>query len=319
MVLIGAFLVALVATPAAMRLARRVSLLDHPGDLKIQGHAVPYLGGLGVAAGLAVGVLPARAALLIPVALALALGIVDDARSVVPKVRFVAEVAIGLAVALLLPVRMPGVLGAVGVILVVVVLINGVNMIDGLDGLAGGVALMSALGFALILDGDGRVVALALAGGLAGFLVFNKPPAKVYMGDGGAYLVGTALAVLLCLAWADREPLAVSAGALPLVACPVADLGCAVLRRLRMHAPLFAGDRSHPYDRLVDAGWSHERTVATYIAAQAVLSAVGIAATRLSSSSAVAVAVAVGLAIVSLGTALAWRPMSRPTGPKAAA
>jgi UDP-GlcNAc:undecaprenyl-phosphate GlcNAc-1-phosphate transferase len=84
-VLIAAFVVALVVTPLAMRLARRTGLLDRPGDLKIQTRPIPYLGGLAVAAGLAVGVVPARRALLLPLAMALALGVTDDARHLDPR------------------------------------------------------------------------------------------------------------------------------------------------------------------------------------------------------------------------------------------
>jgi UDP-GlcNAc:undecaprenyl-phosphate GlcNAc-1-phosphate transferase len=195
---------------------------------------------------------------------------------------------------------MPSVLGVLALIVVTVVLVNGVNMVDGLDALAGGVALMSALGFAVLLDGDARTIALALAGGLGGFLVFNRPPARIYLGDGGSYLVGTTLAVLLCLAWRSESAPAVSAGSLFLVACPVADLACAVLRRLRDRRPLFMGDRSHPYDRLVDAGWSKPRAAGTYIAVQAVLSAVGAGVGRLGTAAATAVTVAtiVGLLAV---------------------
>lgn len=315
MVLIVAFLVALAATPPAMALARRLDLLDHPGDFKVQTSAVPYLGGLAVAAGLAVGVVPAHPSLLVPLGLALALGVVDDARPIGPAIRLAAEVAVGLAAAAVLPVRVPGALGVAAVTVAVVVLVNGVNMIDGLDALAGGVALMSALGFAIALDGDARTVALALAGGLAGFLVFNRPPAKIYLGDGGAYLVGTALAVLLSLAWARHRPLAASVGLLPLVASPVAELGFAVLRRLRSGRHLFAGDRSHIYDQLVDGGWSTKRAVGACIFVQALLSAIAVGAIRLSPAAAGAVAGACALALVLAVTALGFlSPTSPETG-----
>ena len=67
--------------------------------------------------------------------------------------------------------------------------LNAVNLLDGLDGVAAGCGLVSALGIA-VLDDGARVPALALAGGLAGFLVFNRPPARIYLGDAGAYLIG---------------------------------------------------------------------------------------------------------------------------------
>lgn len=317
MVLIAAFVVALVVTPLAMRLARRTGLLDRPGVLKIQTRPIPYLGGLAVAAGLAVGVVPARRALLLPLAMALALGVTDDARHLDPRLRLVAEAAIGAAVAAVLPTRLPGPLGFVLVAAVVVVMVNGLNMIDGLDAMAAGVAAVSALGFALVLHGDARTVALSLGGALAGFLVFNRPPARIYLGDGGAYLVGTAMAALLVMAWAPSRPLAVSLGSLTLAACPVGELAFAVVRRRRSRAPLWAGDRDHIYDQLVRRGWSTTRTVAAYTAAQALLAAIAvtIAAVRLHASVA---AMAVATTALVLAVAVAASGFLAPTHPETA-
>lgn len=316
MVLILAFLAALAATPLAMGLARRTGLLDRPGDLKIQTQAIPYLGGLGVAAGLAVALVPARPALLLPLGMALLLGVVDDARHVEPLARLGVEVAVGLATAAVLPTRLPGPVGWAAVTLVVVLVINGVNMIDGLDALAAGVGLVSAAGFALALDGDARTVALGLAGALAGFLVFNRPPARVYLGDGGAYLLGATMAALLVLAWAPERELALSLGALPFVACPVGEVAVSVLRRKRSGARLSAGDRSHVYDQLVQRGWSRNRSVAVYVTTQAVLSALALVAVQLSPSLAGAAVVAGGVALLGVVAALGFLT---PTYPETAA
>lgn len=306
MVMIAAFLVALAATPASMWLARRVDLFDRPGDLKVQSTPVPYLGGLGVAAAVVVGLVGGHRALWLPLGMALAIGVLDDARGMGPATRLSAEVLTGLVAAAVLPVRLPGVVGTAAVTIAVVLLINGVNLIDGLDALAGGVALASALGFALVLNGDGRSLALALAGGLAGFLVFNWPPARVYMGDGGAYLVGTALALLLCFAWQRRNPLALSLGSLPLVAVPLAEIGCAVLRRARSGARLFAGDRGHGYDRLVSRRWSRNRAVSLYVVGQAVLSAAAVGAVHLPTPAAAAVTGGCALLLFSASAALGF-------------
>lgn len=295
MVLIVAFVVALAATPAAMALARRTGLLDRPGELKIQTAPVPYLGGLAVAAGLAVAVVAAKPALLLPLGLALALGVVDDARHVDPLARLAVEVAVGIATAVVLPTRLDRPLSVVAVTLLVVLVINGVNMIDGLDALASGVALVAAVGLAVILDGHARTVALGLAGALGGFFVFNRPPARIYLGDGGAYVIGATLAALVVMAWAPGHPAALSVGALLLIACPVGELGISVVRRTLSGQSLSAGDRSHVYDQLVQRGWSRNRSVGTYIGAQAVLAAVAIGVVHLSPALAVA-AVAVASA-----------------------
>lgn len=316
MVLIVAFLVTLVSTPVAMRLARRTALLDRPGPLKIQQRPIPYLGGLAVAAGLALAVATARPLLALPLAAALLLGVVDDAGHIQPFVRLAVEVAIGLATAAVLPNRIGGPLGWVLVTLVVVAVINGINMIDGLDALATGVALAGAVGFAIVLDGDGRTLALGLAGALVAFLVFNRPPARIYLGDGGAYLIGAALASLLVLAWDPERPIAVSLGSLALVACPVGELVLTVLRRRWAGRPLSTGDRDHVYDQLVRRGWSRNRSVAAYVVAQSFLVATCVSAVHLSPTLAAASAGALGLTVVVIMRAL---DVLTPTHPETAA
>ena len=293
-----AFAVAVVATPLAGRLAHRLGILDRPGPLKVHAEAIPYLGGLGVLAGVGAAAGWLRPALLAPLALALLLGVADDRHDLSPRTRLVGELVIAVVGAVLVPTRLPGPLGPLGTALAVVVLINAVNLIDGLDGLAAGVGLAASLGYAVLLDGPARGLALALAGALAGFLVHNRPPARIYLGDGGAYLLGTALALLLALAWhADQAP-AVSAGALAMVVVPVGDTVVAVVRRRRAGQPLFVGDRGHTYDQLVDRGWPAPRAALALVAAQAALAAAGAVAGSLGLAAAVALVAASATALL---------------------
>ena len=280
MVVIAAFALALVATPVASEVARRAGLLDHPGALKLQIRPVPYLGGLAVLAAAWIGPAMGRPAWLVPLALALALGTLDDARTLTPRVRLAGEVVVGLVAGALVPTGAAQPWAALATTVVVVVLMNGMNLIDGLDALAAGVSLVCAVGFAVALHGDDRTVALAVAGALAGFLVYNRPPARIYLGDGGSYLLGTALAVLLVSAWRPGREHALSLGAVLFVAVPVAEVAFAVVRRARAHAPLFTGDRSHIYDQMVQRGLSTGATTLMCAALQAAFVAVGVLATR---------------------------------------
>lgn len=302
MVVIVAIALALVVTPAASAVARRVGLLDNPGPLKVQTRPVPYLGGLAVLAGATVGLAMARPAWLVPLGLALALGTLDDARTLSPRVRLAGEVIVGLVAGALVPTGMAQPWAALATALVVVVLINAVNLIDGLDALAAGVTLVSAAGFAIALDGDDRTVALALAGALAGFLVYNHPPARIYLGDGGSYLLGTALAVLLVSAWRPHHELALSVGAVLFVAFPVAEVAFAVVRRARARAPLFAGDRSHLYDQLAQRGLPTGATSLVCAGLQAALVGLGLLATRTDAVASVVIVVLTALALL-LGAA----------------
>lgn len=300
LVALVAFVVALAATPVAAGVARRLDVVDHPGPLKVHAAPVPYLGGVAVFVALAGPLAFHRPALLVPLALALALGIGDDTRDLPPVLRLAGEVVIGLTAGLVEPAPGPAALGVVLTAVAVVALINALNLLDGLDGLAAGVGAAAAAGFA-VASGEARLPALALAGALAGFLVFNRPPARIYLGDGGAYLVGTALALLAVLLVDDRGTAAAWVAAPVFVAVPVADTLVAILRRKLAGRPLFAGDRSHLYDQLVDRGWSVPRTALGCIGVQALLAGIAAVAVVVPTPAGVAlVAVTVVAVVVAL-------------------
>jgi UDP-GlcNAc:undecaprenyl-phosphate GlcNAc-1-phosphate transferase len=288
MALIVAFVVAVLVTPVAARVATRLGIVDEPGPLKVHTKAVPYLGGVAVLVGLVGPVLGMRASLMVPLALAGALGLVDDAVGLPPSIRIAAEIGIGVSAAIAVGHHGAGRV-ALGVI-AVLVLVNAVNLLDGLDGLAAGVTIAAATGFYVVLGGAGATLALALAGAAAGFLVWNAPPARVYLGDSGSYLIGTALAMLFLVA--AQYPAAEVSGACLFLAVPVADTAIAIVRRFRAGRPLFTGDRGHVYDQLVDRGWSAPVAVVACVGAQAVLTGAGIAIAQLAGSTAIVVSVA---------------------------
>jgi len=209
------------------------------------------------------------------------LGVADDRLDLAPGLRLVGQVAIGVAVGLAIPVHLPTVLAMPLIVAVSVLIINGVNLIDGLDLLAGGVAAVAAVGFAVALHGSGRQVAVALGAASLAFLAFNRPPARVYLGDGGSYLLGTALAVLLAYSWEPGVPTAIGMATLVLVAIPAAELAFAVVRRVRGRQAITDGDRGHPYDRLVARGWSRLAASLAYIAVEIALATGAVVAVHL--------------------------------------
>lgn len=302
MALIVATLLAVVLTPIAARLAVALGVVDQPGALKVHERPVAYLGGVAVFAALAAPVAATRPSLLLPLGLAVALGLADDVVDLPARVRVVGEVGIGVAAVVALPgAHTP--LGSAGMVVVVVALLNAVNLLDGLDGLAASVGALAALGFAAVLEAPERSVALAVAGALVGFLVWNRPPARIYLGDAGSYLAGTSLALLFGLVVTTREPVAPAAGALLFVAVPVADTTVAIVRRLRAGRPLLVGDRGHVYDQLVDRGWTAPHTTLTCAGVQGTLVVVGLIVSSLAGPAAVATATAV---ILVVGGAVLW-------------
>lgn len=151
--------------------------------------------------------------------------------------------------------------------------VNAINMMDGLDGLAGGICL---IGFGLAVMAtfaQGPVVlpdtmavgwmAACAFGAAGGFLVHNRHPARVFMGDAGSYFMGFLLPVLLFQVEPVRwrvPPIQLSVAVLPLMV-PLFDMVLAVMRRTLRGQPIFAGDSDHVHHRLLAAGFSHGRAV----------------------------------------------------------
>ncbi len=159
----------------------------------------------------------------------------------------------------------------VGVLLVVVA-VNAVNLFDGLDGLAGSVATVSALGLAVLADVHGLDLGfgIVLAAALLGFLVWNWPRARLFLGDNGSYTV----AVFLVYGIADAAD-AGSAWSLLAVAGVlgvfVVDLAATLVRRRVLGYPTFGGDRNHLYDQLHRRGLTVWRVILVMGGAQVVL------------------------------------------------
>lgn len=289
------------------RVALRRGWCDPVGDpLKIHERPVPLVGGLGVMAAVCLGVAAAvlgsrispgtgmsaagfAGAFVVCGAIGLAIGLWDDfrwKRLAVPVSKLTLQVAgagaaafvlwlVGVrplspALAFALPVSAACVLGAM----------NALNLMDGMDGLAAGVALVSALGFALagVMVASPAVVApaLALAGALAGFLVLNWHPARLFLGDGGSHLVGALLAAL-AIAVTGTAGLPALAAAVLVIGLPVLDTAWTILRRLVTGQRIMGGDRNHIYDLLHRHGLSIRRTALVCLGLQALSVALGVA------------------------------------------
>jgi UDP-N-acetylmuramyl pentapeptide phosphotransferase/UDP-N-acetylglucosamine-1-phosphate transferase len=245
----------------AIRLGPRIGYLDRPDDPLLKAHmhpAVP-LGGVGIFLGVHVAALfrgGLDLTLLTATGIVLVLGLVDDRRGLPPLVRLPVEMVAALVLVLGSSRSGDGPLVVVIAIALVVFSINAVNLFDGLDGLAGSVALVTAVGLAWLAGSRGldTEVAMETAAALGGFLVFGWHPAKVFLGDAGAYVVGVLLAAMILEAGAGGTiQLIVTAGMLGVFAL---DLIVTLLRRRLAGHPMFTGDRSHIYDQLRDRGWT---------------------------------------------------------------
>ena len=291
---VGAFAASAALVALLRRWANRRRLLDLPNERSLHAHPTPLGGGLAIVAVVVIGmtlcalagvveVTPSLVALGAGAILVAAVSWLDDLRGLPVAVRFLAHGAAAVAVISVgaWPAACPlagatAGKAAVGLLalLWVVGLTNAYNFMDGIDGIAGSQAVVAGLGWVALTWGSGRVetwLGLLLAAASLGFLVHNWPPAKIFMGDVGSAFLGFGFAALAVLG-ARHDPRLALAGVL-LVWPFVFDTSFTFLRRLRKGENVFQAHRSHLYQRLVLAGYSHRFVTCLYGA----LAVVGVA------------------------------------------
>ena len=271
-----------VFTPVMRKIAITNQILDLPTySHKSHTKAVPYLGGVAILTGvtlvsylaLAFSNFTVSNFLLATSVLgpALAMGLIglwDDLKNLPPLPRFIGQSVTGLVVAaaLVLGSNVANPTGSTFAdvlitVIWVVGICNSINFFDNLDGGAAGTAAISAifLTYLAINSGQAFVAALSIvvAGATLGFLIWNRAPARIYMGDAGALFLGVLLATLTIRLNPDTQT-SIGSFATPilLLAIPILDTTVAVLSRLRRGVSPFLGGKDHLSHRLVRAGLS---------------------------------------------------------------
>jgi UDP-GlcNAc:undecaprenyl-phosphate/decaprenyl-phosphate GlcNAc-1-phosphate transferase len=285
---IAALVVGLVGTPLAIRLARRLNVVDKPGGRRIHDQPVPLLGGLGIMLGIVVAValnLPFThddyAAILVGAVLISALGAIDDGlgvtgngRGISPPLKFLGQAACAVIPVsqgvtidhFTLPFIDPVSLGAIQypiTIVFIVAVANIVNFADGMDGLAAGLCLISAGTFCMLALSLDRFAAATLAaavcGACLGFLPWNFHPAKIFMGDAGSLPLGFLLASMSITG--VMKTAAALALVFPLIVLlvPIVDTSFVILKRLKYKQSVTAADRNHLHHRMLRVGYSQRQ------------------------------------------------------------
>jgi UDP-GlcNAc:undecaprenyl-phosphate GlcNAc-1-phosphate transferase len=292
-------LFAIALTPPAIRLAWRVGYLDHPEARKLHTKATALLGGTVVfVAGLAAWWLvlrlrggpgdPQALRLLGGALVALLLGLWDDRFGMRPWLKALGQAAAGAALVaagrvpdLGLPVPLE-----IAIMLVLLVgLMNAVNFLDNMNGMVGGLAAIGLSAFAVHSLARGAVglacAQLALAGACVGFLRYNFPKARIFLGDAGSLLLGYSLGASAVLAFVASPPGWGRVGPLLMLAYPAFDLIFVVVNRLRDGRKFYLGGRDHSNHRLASVIQCPKRTVLILWASGAALSVSGLAVLKL--------------------------------------
>ncbi|HSH31415.1 MAG TPA: MraY family glycosyltransferase [Candidatus Saccharimonadales bacterium] len=284
-----------VLTPLVRRLALRTGVVDQPGEKrKIHTRPIPYLGGIAIFAAFIIPVLALLplsrrlGALLIGITVLLVVGVIDDIKKLNPWVKLGWQIG-AAAITLCGGIGITSLTNPLGgtidltfgrfavnwgslqfhitpignllSILWMVGLVNAINFLDGLDGLACGVSGIAAFIMFLLSVGPSvnqpevALIAIVLAGATLGFLPYNFFPARIFLGDGGAYFLGLTLALLSTYSGGKLATISLVLG------FTIIDGIWTVLRRLYRHTSPFQADRHHFHHLLLDAGLSQRLAV----------------------------------------------------------
>jgi UDP-GlcNAc:undecaprenyl-phosphate GlcNAc-1-phosphate transferase len=288
------------------RIAIATDVVDKPNTAhKSHKQPVPYLGGVAIIIGIIVisystslvsnftiDTFWLATSVLAPALVLGLIGLWDDMKNLPPLPRFVAQTIAGVFTAIIL-VANNNVGNPTGseifdtfiTIIWVVGICNSINFFDNLDGGAAGTVAVSSIALAILaLSGDQYLIAAlstVTAGATLGFLIWNKSPARIYMGDAGALFLGVLLATLTVrLNPETQTQLGSYLTPIFLLAIPILDTTVAVLSRLKRHISPFQGGQDHLSHRLIRAGLSRRKAAVSLWTLSAIFAAVAILISR---------------------------------------
>jgi UDP-GlcNAc:undecaprenyl-phosphate GlcNAc-1-phosphate transferase len=278
-----------VLTPIMRKIAIATDVVDRPNSShKSHKKPVPYLGGVAIIIGVITVSYAASlfsqytsstfwlaTSVLGPALLLGLIGLWDDIRNLPPLPRFIAQTLAGVFTASILLITDnvgnptgSSIFDSIITVVWIVGICNSINFFDNLDGGAAGTVAISSIALAyLALNGDQYLIAalsVVTAGSTLGFLVWNKSPAKIYMGDAGALFLGVLLATLT-VRFEPNTQTQIGSYLIPILilAIPILDTSIAVLSRIRRHLSPFQGGQDHLSHRLIRAGLSRRQAAIT--------------------------------------------------------
>ena len=294
-----ALLIVLILTPAVGELARRIGAVDEPERRRLNLMPVPRLGGIALFLAIIVPALAlldiSREArgLMLGAAIATMIGAVDDFRGLTWWGKLIGQTA-AAAVPTTFGIwidrftfpflgihDLPTWVGVPATVVWIVALMNMVNFLDGLDGLAAGVCAIAGSTFAVIALSLGKptaaIFSAIVAGACFGFLRHNFYPARIFMGDSGALLLGYALATIAIQGLLKTAATVALFFPLFMLAIPIIDTTFVIARRLKHGEKLYAADQAHLHFRFLRRGFTQRRATLTMYAWCVTLAAAALA------------------------------------------
>jgi UDP-GlcNAc:undecaprenyl-phosphate GlcNAc-1-phosphate transferase len=316
-------------TPLAIRVALRNRILDQPGEHKTHSTPVPYLGGVAIVVSFAVVVAGAATldsstqgadelVKILSIGLGLsAMGLIDDLRKLPALLRLGLEIGAGwLVFALDLGVQFTDsqVLDAIVTVVWVVGLVNAFNMSDNMDGLSAGLATIASGSLFAVAAANGQYLVAALSAALAGcaigFLRSNFFPARIYMGDAGAYFLGFMVAYLgLKVQFLSSPSNNTFLVPILIVSVVIFDTTLVVCARLYHRISPMQGGKDHTSHRLVKVGLPVPVAVGLIYVAGVAVGVIAFVVARIDDTSGWILAGFVGLVMAAFGALLALVPV----------
>jgi UDP-GlcNAc:undecaprenyl-phosphate/decaprenyl-phosphate GlcNAc-1-phosphate transferase len=271
-----------VITPFVIKFAILIGATDQPDARKVHQKIMPRLGGLAIFIGMVVGYLSLElyqykiTGITVAAFLIFLVGVIDDMYTLSPKYKLLGQILAALVVVktglLIEFIELPfigkfdlGLFTYPITILWIIAITNAINLIDGLDGLAAGISsiVIGTIAIMAGLNGNFLILTLSLMvlGSTIGFLLYNFHPAKIFMGDTGALLLGYFIAILSLLGLYKSVTLFSFVVPILILGVPLFDTTFAIIRRIANKRPISAPDKGHLHHRLLSLGISHRKTV----------------------------------------------------------
>lgn len=272
-IILTTFLTSLILTHLMIKISKNMNIMDIPNERSVHKKPTPLLGGIAIFLSFLFGFIlfgnqnPLMISILIASFLILLLGIFDDIKPIKARYKFVIHILVALIVVFYGGLKLTHVdifglslnfkwMSPYVTILIIVGIINAVNLIDGLDGLCAGISSIYFLTIgviALILNkfnGLDIILSFIMLGSTLGFLVFNFPPAKIFMGDTGSTFLGLMISVIMLLGF---KTVTLTSLLIPLVLLilPIIDTLFAIIRRALNKKPIGQADKEHIHHQLL--------------------------------------------------------------------
>lgn len=273
------FLISLIMTPIAKKIANHIGALDIPNPRKVHKVPMPRLGGLAIYISFIIGytifgeVNTQMLSILIGGFILIITGLIDDIKPIKARYKLLAQIIVALFVVIYgqiffteisflgLKLYLNKYLSYFISSLFIVAITNSINLIDGLDGLATGISSIYFLTIAIIafilnrIGGLDIILSVIMLGATLGFLPYNFPPAKIFMGDTGSLFLGYMISIIALLGFKITT---VTSLIVPLciLAIPIFDTALAIFRRLLKHQNIGTADKEHFHHQLLKLRYS---------------------------------------------------------------